>query len=58
MKFRFYITSLFSGSIEGTDDIQAANDCAGCEDFFVVDSEAGMWITCGGHVEIQDINKE
>ncbi len=40
-KFRFYITNLFEGEIEGTNDAAKASEFAECEDYFVVDSETG-----------------
>ena len=44
MKFRYYITSIFSGDITGTNDKDLAENIAMSEDDFVLDSETGEWI--------------
>lgn len=44
MKFRYYIASLHSGDVTGTDDEKVARNCALDEDQFVVDSETGKWL--------------
>ena len=55
MKFRFYVTDLNNGSVSGTDDPDLAADISLSEDFFVVDSESGMWLSANGdHVYIQE----
>jgi hypothetical protein len=45
MKFRFYVADLGQGMIVGTDSPEEANDLAQCEDYFVVDTETGEWLT-------------
>lgn len=57
MKFRFYITDTFEGSIEGTNDEEKARALSGCEDFFVLDSEAGLWLSETGDIEVKDMTK-
>ena len=55
MKFRFYITDLNNGQVSGTNDPDLAADVSLSEDFFVVDSETGMWLSANGdQVDIQD----
>ena len=55
MKFRFYVTDLFQGSVVGTDSEEQAKNLAGCEDYFVVDTEHGVWLTPSGEeLEIQE----
>ena len=55
MKFRFYITDLNNGLVSGTNDRDLAADVSLSEDFFVVDSETGMWLSANGdQVDIQD----
>lgn len=55
MKFRFYVTDLNNGSVSGTDDPDLAADISLSEDFFVVDSESGMWLSANGdQVYIQE----
>jgi hypothetical protein len=55
MKFRFYVTDLTNGSVSGTDDPDLAADVSLSEDFFVVDSESGMWLSANGdQVDIQE----
>lgn len=44
-KFRFYVTDLYDGDIKGTNDPESAKNFAQCEDFFVVDTETGTWLT-------------
>jgi hypothetical protein len=44
MKFRFYITSTFDGSITGTDSEEIARNYAQSEECFVVDAETGIWL--------------
>ena len=48
MKFRYYITNLLEGNIEGTDDGKVAEELAECEEFFVVDTNTGEWLQSGG----------
>ena len=54
MKFRYYITSMFDGNITGTNDTSRAVDYAECEDFFVVDTETGEWLTPDGPANIEE----
>lgn len=42
--FRYYVTSLFDGSVVGTNDIQKVEEMRNCEEFFVVDAEKGKWL--------------
>lgn len=50
MKFRYYITDLYKGSITGTNDKQIALGFAACEDYFVVDSHNDEWLQSNGSV--------
>lgn len=50
-KFRFYVTDLHNGCIVGTNNAQDAHDLSACEDYFVVDTETGMWLTSDGSEE-------
>lgn len=56
MKFRFYITNLITGYVEGTDDAQVAEECVGCEALYVVDAETGEWITQHSRIEVRPIS--
>ena len=58
MKFRFYITNLFDGVIQGTDSASVAAQHSLCEDFYVVDTETGMWLAACGPLNIEDIQKD
>jgi hypothetical protein len=59
MKFRFYITDLFQGSIVGTNDVLVATGVANCEDFFVVDTLNGTWLQSeGDSAEIQELHSQ
>lgn len=53
MSFRYYITNLIDGTVEGTDDTQSAENLATCEDFFVVDSNTGEWVIRGDRSTIE-----
>ncbi len=56
-KFRFYITSLMNGAILGTDSETTARDYAVSEDYFVVDTETGLWLAVDGHdMEVLEIS--
>ena len=56
MKFRFIIIDVISGDIKGTNVKERAVDCARSEDFFVYDTEEGVWILSDGDiVEIEEI---
>lgn len=55
-KFRYYITNLHDGVIQGTDAEDVAIDLSLCEDFFVVDAEAGEWLSASGEaVAVREI---
>ena len=54
MKFRFYVTDLHQGLICGTDDAETARDFSASEDYFVVDTETGKWLTTDDDVEVQE----
>lgn len=58
MKYRFYITNLFDGVIQGTDLEGVAELYSPCEDFFVVDTESGEWLTTEGRQDIENILKD
>lgn len=48
MKFRYYITDLYEGHVVGTDNGEKAANLATSEDYFVIDSEDGEWLTVNG----------
>ena len=54
MKFRFYITDLVDGDIKGTNDEELARQYAYSEDFFIVDTETGMWLSIVKDLEIEE----
>lgn len=54
-KFRYYITDLSGGSVKGTDSPEVAQDFIECEDYFVVDSHEGKWLTPAEALPIKDI---
>ena len=53
MKFRYYITDLYDGAIRGTNSTDVANDYSMCEDFYVLDTETGLWLQDRNGVEIK-----
>ena len=55
MRFRYYITNTFNGCVEGTNDIERAEELADWEEFFVVDADTGQWLNVGGErLEIEE----
>ena len=54
MKFRYYITNTFDGCIEGTNDTERAEELAACEEYFIVDTETGEWLTTGERMAIKE----
>ena len=59
MTFRYYITDTLNGCIKGTDDDHVALDLSQSEDFFVVDTKTGEWLTVGpGREQIGDISAD
>lgn len=52
--FRFYITDLHQGQINGTNSEEDAQSYAESEDYFVVDTNDGTWLLPGAErVKIQ-----
>lgn len=58
MKFRYYITDLYEGKICGTDSSPTAHNYAICEDFFVVDTASGKWLTGEREIEVVPVYTE
>lgn len=55
MRFKYYITNLHEGVIEGSDSLDIAENFANSEDYSVVDADTGQWLQPeGGRVEVQD----
>jgi len=54
MKFRYYITNTFDGCIEGTNNTERAEELAACEEYFIVDTETGEWLTTGERTQIKE----
>jgi hypothetical protein len=48
MPFKYYITSMFTGSITGTNNSELAVNIALSEDDFVLDVENNCWILSDG----------
>ena len=55
MKYRFYVTNLFDGCIQGSNNEQAMKELSACEDFFIVDTESGQWLSYGEYHEIGEM---
>lgn len=47
MKFKYLITNLHSGSVEGTNNEKLAQELSFSEEHWVVDCEKGKWLTNG-----------
>lgn len=55
MRFRYYITNLHEGAVEGSNSFDVAENFANSEDYFVVDADTGLWLQPdGAMVEVQD----
>jgi hypothetical protein len=54
-KFDFYITNLFTGKVEGTNDKAVAENLAQCEGFFVVDAGLGQQLTPSGCFDVDPV---
>lgn len=55
--FRFFIVDLFDGTVRGSNDSDAADSYAECEDFFVIDihtAQCATWRTTDGHEAITE----
>lgn len=58
-KFRFIITNLFDGCLQGTNDGSVANLLAENEDFYVFDSETHEWLHAdGSRMPIEDYQQD
>ena len=53
-KFRYIITDLFNGCVVGTDDEDMAMDLSTVDEYSVVDTETGSWITGEEPLEIEE----
>ena len=51
MKFKYYITDISNGEVLGTNQEDVAKALAKSEEFFVVNSETGVWLLYDGRVE-------
>lgn len=57
MKFRFYITDLHEGLVFGSDSEEEAKQFSLSEDYFVVDSQEGKWLTSyGKSIDVKESN--
>lgn len=54
--FRFYITNLFDGVVEGTNSEEAALQFAACEDYFVVEPAANVWLNGEERLPVRDVS--
>jgi hypothetical protein len=48
MKFRYYVVELDEGKVLGTDSSEEAEQFADAEEYFVIDSQEGMWMLPDG----------
>lgn len=56
MKFRYYITDTFRGLVVGTNSEEVAKDFTACDEYFVVDSETGVWLMDSNPLDIKEFN--
>ena len=57
MIFRFYITDLCDGLIRRTNDEELAREYSLNDDFFVADTEKGLWLTPVGDEPIEELKR-
>ena len=57
MTFRFYITDPYDGALRGTNDEELAREYSLNADFFVADTEEGLWLTPTGDETIEEIER-
>lgn len=55
MKYRYYIVDLFDGCVKGTNDEKTARDFAIGDEWYVIDTETGKWITGDEDMEIPEV---
>lgn len=55
MKFRYYITAVNAGTVLGTDSEADAENFRQSDDYFVVDSEKGLWLSSDGELDIEAV---
>ena len=53
MPFRYYITDLNQGAIVGTNDSLVVENLSQSEDYFIVDSDTGEWVTPDGSFAVK-----
>lgn len=56
-KFRYYITNLFEGAVQGTDDTKVAEEASNCDEMFIVDTETGSWIINEEPIQIEEFKE-
>lgn len=56
-KFRYLVTSLDSGSVEGTNDKKIALELSRSEDCWVVDTVEQKWLSMGKLKSPKEINR-
>ena len=54
VKFKYYITDLHEGAIQGTNDDKLAAELSTSEDYFVLETETGMWLTVDGAQAVEE----
>jgi hypothetical protein len=57
MKFRYIISNMYEGCLQGTNDPTVAESNSMVEEFFVYDTEKGVWLVDGEETEIKDIEE-
>jgi hypothetical protein len=55
MAFKYLVFSLDDNSVEGTDDEKIALEYSDVENFIVVSTLQGMWLTSGDEVKIEEL---
>lgn len=48
MRYRYYIVDTMNGTVFGCENDNDALDYAMCEEFYVIDTATGYWITNDG----------
>lgn len=58
MSFKYYITNLFNGKVVGTNNEELAKQNSYCEEYFVIDIEAGAWLLNGSSQVIEELEND
>lgn len=53
-RYRYYITNIFDGSIQGSDEETEMMEASRCDEFFILDTATGKWLVDGELLDIHE----